>query len=154
VSETIAFDWQPLYDRLVDSIGVGGLIVEINGSDLSLGYLARQLVLRSRKARVYGVGGLRLLGRAQGLFHTHYFPDPAALLFVRPIRAASLFRFQSVDAVFVAEMPDLPEERQAVLRAWYDRVVPGGVFAGAGKRVGPGIFVPEGCRNCWQEEVR
>jgi hypothetical protein len=94
VSETIAFDWQPLYDRLVDSIGVGGLIVEINGSDLSLGYLARQLVLRSRKARVYGVGGLRLLGRAQGLFHARLARGTAGgpARVVRPRRAGRRLR--------------------------------------------------------------
>lgn len=145
------FDWEPFYDRMVETAPPGSILVELGVfCGKSLKYLGRAAKRANKGLRVVGVDTFQgspefpgrvfvngeqppgpgwTLGWAYAEILAEDLFDTVSLLVSDSTRAAGLFADGSVHMAFV----DAAHEYEAVkadIAAWWPKIKPGGMLAG------------------------
>jgi len=144
------FDFENVYDRLVETAPRMGTIVEVGcWMGRSTAYLGEKAAAANKALRVYAVDHflgnpesehmefMRDHGGSIGLMRTFYrnmsvcgvLGDPVLPLPVSSVEAARIFRNYSLHAVFI-DGAHTPEAVADDIYAWWPRIVPGGILAG------------------------
>jgi hypothetical protein len=160
------FTW--LYDDVVSRLEPGAVIVEVGVAlGHSIAYLARKVIDSGKDIQIWAVdpwaGVARngeqqavLGGKARGDFDLFlrtmmiHAPDELEILRVvraPSVRAARLFRDESVDLVLIDAAHDAPSVSDDI-EVWRSKIRPGGILAGDDHEpTYPGVQL--GCRTCF-----
>lgn len=140
------FDYEKLYKDVAGWLPFGGVAVEVGcWHGRSLAYLGAELVKSNKPFQLWGVDiavgspehaddmpkyGGNIAGKLVGnLAACGLFPSSCGLILAPSTRAASFFRDESLDFVFVDAAHDF-ESVSRDLAAWYPKVRVGGRIAG------------------------